>query len=129
MSAPHDHHGAGHSHDTPARSPAHSHDAEQERLLEQAFMQGFRAAADKRAFLELAGIPLEISQEGAVCRLMQVALNQRYEVGSAGPGFGGRDLVYHPLPGAMVRETHELRFIYLSINGRAEFTLHTLRQP
>lgn len=125
MNAPHDHHGAVHPHG----ASAHSHDAEQEGLLELAFIQGFRAAADKRAFLELAGIPWEIRQGGAVYRLMQVALNQCYDVGSAGPGFGGRDLVYHPLPGAMVREMHELRFIYLSIEGRAEFTLNKIRQP
>ena len=128
MNAPHDHHGAGHSHEPPAHSPAHTHDTEQERLLEQAFIQGFRAAADKRAFLELAGIPWEIREAGAVYRLMQVALNQCYEVGAAGPGFGGGDLVHHPLPGAMVRERHELRFIYLSIGGRAEFTLNRIRQ-
>jgi hypothetical protein len=124
MNAPHDHHGAGPIHDM----SAHARDTEQERLLELAFIQGFRAASDKRAFLELAGVPLEIREGGAVYSLMQVALNQSYEVGSAGPGFGGRDLVYHPLPGAMVRETHELRFIYLSIGGRAEFSLKRIRQ-
>lgn len=116
MNAPHDHHGSG-----------HAHDAEQERLLETAFMQGFRAAADKRAFLELAGISWEITKDGAVFRLMQVALSESYEVGAAGPGFGGRDLVYHPLPGAMVQEKSGLRFIYLSIGGKAEFTLSEIR--
>ncbi len=115
MNAPHDH--MGH---------AHTHDPVEERLAEIAFIQGFRAATDKRAFLVLTHIPQEMSRNGAALKLMQVVIGDRYEVGAASPGFGGGGMVYHPLPGAMIRETAELHFVYVAIDQRLELTLADL---
>ncbi len=119
MSAPHDHlH--GHSH-------PHRQDDEADRLAGLAFAEGFRAASDKRAFLELTRIPQEITRDGVALKLMQVVFSDCFSVGSASPGFGGRGMVYHPLPGVMIDQTSELRFVYVSPGGREELTFAEVR--
>lgn len=115
MNAPQDH--IGHS---------HTHDPEAERLAELAFIEGFRAASDKRAFLELTHIPQEMTRDGAALKLMQVIIGAHYEVGAASPGFGGGGMVYHPLPGPMIREKPDLRFVYVAINKRCDLSLAEL---
>ena len=115
MNAPHDHIGQ-----------AHRHDPELERLAETAFIEGFRAASDKRAFLELTRIPQELTRDGAELKLMQVVIGAHYEVGAASPGFGGGGMVYHPLPGAMIREKPELYFVYVAMDKRIDLTLADL---
>lgn len=94
--------------------------------LDGAFIDGFRAASDKRAFLALAGVPLEIEPEdgGPGLKLLEVRIQDSFQVGSASPGFGSRDLVYQPLPGAMIRQTTTLDFVYVSTAERRELTLH-----
>ena len=99
-------------------------DEERLRLKEQAFIEGFRAASDKLGFLLLAQIPTEIGPEGeAALKLVQVKIEDAYEVGSAHPGFGSRELIYHVLPGEMIRQTTRLFFVYVSMTARHEFSL------
>lgn len=121
MNAPHD--ARGHSH---AHPHSHAHDPETDRLAETAFIEGFRAASDKRAFLDLTHIPQEIVREGVALKLMRVAIRDSYEVGTASLAFGGAGMVYHPLPGAMIREIRELRFIYMATGQPVEQSLAEL---
>ena len=101
--------------------PAPDDAAEDAHLLEAAFIEGFRAASDKASFLRLARIPHEWrGADGQGWKLVEVRIADDFEVGAAAPGFGTTELVYHPFPGAMIRRTTSLRFVYR--------TLHEVRE-
>lgn len=103
-------------------------DSEEQALIEDAFIAGFREAPDKRAFLTLAQIPLTLlAPAGGELKLLEVRLDDRYRVGSAAPGFGTRQLSYHPLPGTMVTKSTKLTFIFVSADVVEEMTLAELR--
>lgn len=90
-------------------------------LMEAAFIEGFRDASDKLGFQMLARIPMELDRDAADgLKLVEVKIEDAYEVGSAHPGFGTRELIYHALPGAMVQQETRLTFIYVSMSGRQE---------
>ena len=90
-------------------------------LLEAAFVEGFRGASDKASFLRLAGIPHELpGKDGNGLKLVEVRIADRFEVGAATPGFGTAELVYHPFPGAMVRTTTQLCFVYCALRETKE---------
>jgi hypothetical protein len=92
--------------------------------LESAFADGFRQARDKQGFLRLAQIPLELEGAGqAGLKLMQVVIEEAFDVGRASPGFGSRELVYHPLPANLVTTQSQLRFRYVSADELRELTL------
>ena len=92
--------------------------------LESAFVDGFRQARDKQGFLRLTRIPLELEGAGqAGLKLMQVVIEEAFDVGRASPGFGSRELVYHPLPGNLVTTQSQLRFRYVSADELRELTL------
>jgi len=97
---------------------------EEQDALESAFVDGFRQARDKPGFIRLAQIPLELERAGqAGLKLMQVVIEDAFEVGRASPGFGSRELVYHPLPGPLVTAQSRLRFRYVSSDELRELTL------
>ena len=61
-------------------------DHEQYHAAEGAFIDGFRAAADKQGFLALARIPLELpDSDGPSLKLVEVTLADSFEVGRASP--------------------------------------------
>ena len=107
---------------------------------ETAFIEGFRAASDKQAFLTLARIPLELAAaDGPGLKLVQVLLEDTVEVGRASRGFATRELVYQPLP-ARVRPVHRslrpfLQVPHVRILGRGSRQrsnprhYHRCRQP
>ena len=97
---------------------------EEHAALESAFIDGFRAAHDKPGFLRLAQIPLELDAgEKPGLKLMQVAIDEVFDVGRASPGFGTRELVYHPVPASLVAGIARLRFRYVSADELRELTL------
>ena len=97
---------------------AHIHAAE------TAFIEGFRAASDKQAFLALVLIPLELAAaDGPGLKLVQVLLEDTVEVGRASRGFATRELVYQPLPARLVTSETRLRFRYISAEAVRELTL------
>ena len=97
--------------------------------LESAFIAGLRAAPDKQAFLALTGVPLTLTAEhGADLKLLEVALTDRFRVGSAAPGFGTRELSYLPLPERMVSRSTQLVFVYVSTEAIIERTLADVRK-
>ena len=145
------HHGHGHSHDHgghhhhhhdhghgPGHNYAHgvdhlhSHvhaDSARERIeelktLSTAFIEGFRAAADKTSYLRLAGIPFKrTGADGLAMHLVDAGIASNWQIGTASPAFGSRELVYLPYPGGMVTARETMTFTYVSLTERADIDL------
>ena len=85
-------------------------------VLTDQFIDGWRQAADKTAYLRLAGIPFERPGTGGptALKLVDVRLTTEWQVGTASPGFGTSELSYLPFPGAMVAERTNMEFLYVS---------------
>ncbi len=99
-------------------------DHEAYHAAENAFIDGFRQAPDKLGFLCLARIPLELpAADGPGLKLLEVVLEDRFEVGRASPGFASPELVYHPLPGRLVTSRRRLAFRYVSLAAVQDLTL------
>ena len=100
---------------------------EDHQAIESAFIEGFRSAGDKLAFLRLARIPLELARaDKPGLKLMQVLIEEIHEVGRASPGFASRELVYHPLPGKLATAKARLAFRYVSTDDVCELGLADL---
>ncbi len=94
------------------------------RAAEAAFIEGFRAASDKQAFLMLVRVPVEVGvPDGPGLKLVQVLLEDTVEVGRASRGFASKELVYQPLPAALVTSATRLRFRYISAEAVRELSL------
>ncbi len=130
----HDHaHDHGHRHEGDNRLPPdlHSHlkGARDERrdalqALAETFIDGFRKAEDKASYLRLAGVPTAIpGPDGREQRLVDVTIATGFQVATASPAFGSRELVYLPFPGSMVRERTTLTFVYVSLTHREDVDL------
>jgi hypothetical protein len=123
----HQHHGPGHNHPIghELRSHLHGEGARGElRALAAAFIDGFRQAEDKTSYLRLAGVPDTIDgPDGLARRLVDVTVTEGFQVATASPGFGSRELVYIPYPGAMVRPRTTLTLTYVSLTGRSDVDL------
>ena len=109
----HHHHPHDHNHDHASHLRSHMHGpdaAEAVTALAAQFIDGFRAAADKMAFLRLAGVPLEIpdGRGGPTLKLVDVQLTTEWQVGTASPSFCSRELSYLPFPGPMVDDWRSL---------------------
>jgi hypothetical protein len=126
---PHDHpHGPGHNHPHPDPLASHLHgpDAAAElQVLTSQFIDGFREARDKSANLRIARVPLEIAGEGDApsLNLVDVELRTDWQVGTASPSFGSRELSYLPFPGEMVTERTNMGFVYVSLASRRVWDL------
>ncbi|MGB0660325.1 MAG: hypothetical protein ACPGNV_09110 [Mangrovicoccus sp.] len=120
---PHDivngHIGHNHSHDH-----LHSHmdpgdEAADLQVLAAQFIEGFQTAKDKAAYLKLAGVPLEIAgDDSPALKLVDVQLTTEWQVGTASPSFGSRELSYLPYPGEMITERTNLGFVYVSMEAK-----------
>lgn len=121
---PHDivngHIGHNHSHDH-----LHSHlkpedEAAELQILADQFIDGFVAAKDKMSFLRLAGVPLERDAPGGgpSMKLVDVSIATEWQVGTASPSFGSRELSYLPYPGEMVTERTNMSFVYVSLDAK-----------
>lgn len=123
----HDHDGAGHN--SPIGEELHSHlhgEGEREDLqaLAESFIDGFRQADDKTSYLRLAGVPDSIEgPDGLARRLVDVTVTDGFQVATASPGFGSRELVYLPYPGAMVKPRTTLTLTYVSLTGRIDLDI------
>ena len=130
---PHDH---PHPHDhNQAHDHLHSHmheadDAAELQVLATQFIDGFREAKDKMSYLRLAGVPLEMADgNGPGLKLVDVQLTTEWQVGTASPSFGSRELSYLPFPGEMVTERTNMNFVYVSTDRKAHVDLRDfLRQ-
>ncbi len=122
---PHDivngHIGHNHEHDH-----LHSHlppedEAAELQVLATQFIDGFVNAADKAAYLRLAGVPLERPGKGGdkALKLVDVSLTTEWQVGTASPSFGSRELSYLPFPGEMVAERTNMALVYVSMDEKS----------
>lgn len=122
---PHDivngHIGHNHSHDH-----LHSHmppedEAAELQVLATQFIDGFVKAADKTAYLRLAGVPFERPGAGGTTalKLVDISLTTEWQVGTASPSFGSRELSYLPFPGEMVRERTNMALVYVSTDEKS----------
>jgi hypothetical protein len=104
-----------------ARPHLHRHEeqAQGAHLLEQAFIAGFRSAADPASFLRLAAVPQQLAH-GDVLHLLEVKIVERTVVGAVTPGFGTRQLVYHAYPTALTSTTAAAVFVYCGEEGVRE---------
>ena len=124
----HDHahgqsHGPGHNHDHPDHMHSHLHavdDAAELQVLTEQFIDGFVAAKDKMSYLRIAGVPLEIDAPGGGpgMKLVDVTLTTEWQVGTASPSFGSRELSYMPYPGEMVTERTKMGLVYVSLESK-----------
>lgn len=124
-------HGVGHNH-THDHDHMHSHvhvDPKKERQirlqsLAASFIDGFRKAEDKPAFMELAGIPVSrVGSDGLKMHLVDTVIESKWQLGTASPAFAQRDLVYLPYPASMVEERETMTFVYVSLTERADIDL------
>jgi hypothetical protein len=90
------------------------------RLLEQAFIAGFRSATDPTSFLRLARVPQELERDGDLLHLVELRIVERTVVGAVTPGFGTRQLVYHPYPSALTSATSATVLVYCGEKGIRE---------
>ena len=113
------HHGPGHNHAHPDHLHSHMEpgDAAADlQALTTQFIDGFTAAKDKPAYLKIAGVPLEIGGgDTPALKLVDVELRTEWEVGTASPSFGSRELSYLPFPGEMITERTNMGFVYVSM--------------
>ncbi len=97
--------GHDHGHDEPAR------EADLD-LVEDAFVEGFRTAADPTSFLRLAHIPQSVAlADGRTAHLLRVEVEERTDTGAVSPTLGGGHVV-RPLPAKLVARRRQLRFVY-----------------
>ena len=129
----HHHHGDNHSHN-PA-DHLHSHLAEADaaaelHVLTTQFIDGFVAAKDKMSYLRIAGVPLEIAAPagGPTMKLVDVKLTTEWQVGTASPSFGSRELSYLPYPGPMVTERTNMGLVYVSLDAKHVTDLRSFLQ-
>ena len=124
----HDHHHAhpGHGHNHAHGDHLHSHmhhedEAADLQVLATQFIEGFLQASDKTSYLKLAGVPFERpSRDGAkALKLIDVELKTDWQVGTASPSFGSRELSYLPFPGQMVQERTNMSLIYVSMDEKS----------
>ncbi len=113
----------GHNHD---HDHLHSHlppedEAAELQVLATQFIDGFVNAADKAAYLRLAGVPLERPGKGGdkALKLVDVSLTIEWQVGTASPSFGSRELSYLPFPGGMVAERTNMTLVYVSMDEKS----------
>jgi len=119
----HAHHGHGHNHAHGEHLHSHMHDEDQAadlQVLATQFIDGFVTAADKTSYLKLAGVPFERPGKGGAIalKLVDVQLTTEWQVGTASPSFGSRDLSYLPFPGEMVRERTNMGLVYVSMDEK-----------
>ncbi|SFI44453.1 hypothetical protein [Jannaschia pohangensis] len=129
--APHDHHHHPHDHNhTHDAGHLHSHMHNEDvaadlQVLAAQFIDGFVQARDKTSYLKLAGVPFERPGQGGntALKLVDVELTTDWQVGTASPSFGSRELSYLPFPGEMVRERTNMSLIYVSMDEKSSLDL------
>lgn len=121
----HNHAGPGHLHSHPIATGAEiAHDDAVQDFIDN-FIAGFRAADDKTGFLRLAKVPFEIADRdgGPDLKLVDVSIEDAFQVATASPAFASDELVYQPFPGRMVRQRTDMRFVYVSLKSRRDMAL------
>lgn len=126
-------HGHNHNHDNADHLHSHTHGAsetarrEELQVLTTAFVDGFRAAADKNSYLRLAHIPFQRDgSDGLTLHLVDARIDSKWQIGTASPAFAQRELVYLPLPACMISERETMTLTYVSLTQRQDIDIATL---
>jgi hypothetical protein len=126
----HHHHGPGHNSDSADRMHSHPHgdgggeQAAELHALCASFIDGFRQASDKNSYLRIAGIPYKrTGKDGLAMHLVDAAIVSNWQIGTASPAFGTRELVYMPYPGQLIGSRETMTFTYVSLTQRADVDL------
>jgi hypothetical protein len=78
--------------------------------------------------LRLARVPFVADLGGGeLMRLLKVSVSDEIEVGTISPGYGGDDVVYHPVPASRVQHSQNLRFVYQTPDGIRAYTYAEIR--
>ena len=86
------------------------------------------ASADPTSLLRLARVPFVADLgDGKLMRLLSITVSDEIEVGAIFPGYGGADVVYHPVPSARVKHARDLHFIYHTPDGIRAFSYAEIR--
>lgn len=117
----------GHNH---SADHLHSHlppedEAAELQVLTTQFIDGFLQAADKTAYLKLSGVPFEKpGQTGETAmKLVDVELKTEWQMGTASPSFGSRELSYLPFPGEMVKARTNMSLVYVSMDEKQMYDI------
>lgn len=99
----------------------HADDAADLQVLATQFIDGFVQAADKTSYLKLAGVPFERPGLGGATalKLVDVQLTTEWQIGTAAPSFGSRELSYLPFPGQMVQDRTNMSLVYVSMDEKS----------
>lgn len=126
----HDHGGVGHNHSETDHLHSHVHGqsdadhADELKVLSTSFVEGFRNADDKTSYLRLSGIPFQRpGADGLTLNLVDATILSNWQIGTASPAFGSRELAYLPFPGSMVDARETMNFVYVSLTERADIDL------
>ncbi len=97
-------------------------------LVEQEFYLTALASTDPTSLLRLARIPFVADiGDGKLMRLLSISVADEIEVGAVSPGYGGADVVYHPVPASRVKHARNLRFVYHTPDGIRSFSYAEIR--
>jgi hypothetical protein len=108
----------------PKAAPA-GHDLD---LVEQEFYRSTLTSADPTSLWRLARVPFVADLgDGKLMRLLSISLADEIEVDAISPGFGGADVVYHPVPASRVKHARNLRFVYHTPDGIRAFSYAEIR--
>jgi hypothetical protein len=129
----HHHHGPGHNHELAEHLHSHVHgdsrrrEKEELQVLCASFIDGFRDAADKNSYLRLAEVPFQMQgPDGLAMHLVDAEISSNWQIATASPAFGSRELVYLPFPGEMISRRETMNFTYVSLTSRKDVDLRQI---
>jgi hypothetical protein len=97
-------------------------------LVEQEFYRSALTSTDPTSLLRLARVPFVADIGGGkLMRLLRVSVSDEIEVGAISAGYGGGDVVYHPVPASRAKHSRNLRFVYHTPDGIRAFTYAEVR--
>lgn len=111
--------------DEPPKPRPAGHDLD---LVEQEFYRAALTSTDPTSLLRLAHVPFVADIGGGkLMRLLSISVADEIEVGAISPGYGGGDVVYHPVPASRVKHSQNLRFVYHTPDGVRAFSYAEIR--
>jgi hypothetical protein len=97
-------------------------------LVEQEFYRSALTSTDPTSLLRLARVPFVADCGGGkLMRLLSISVSDEIEVGAISAGYGGSDVVYHPVPASRVKHSRNLRFVYHTPDGIRAFSYAEIR--
>jgi len=97
-------------------------------LVEQEFCRSALTSTDPTSLLRLARVPFVADiGDGKLMRLLSISVADEIEVGAISAGYGGSDVVYHPVPAPRVKHSRDLRFVYHTPDGIRAFSYAEIR--